>query len=302
MDQSSKAAVAEIAKLATEANARIITVAAPANAKGIPSSVPALLDPSSGRVIELSNVFAPWRDRPERKTGTASVETLDSFIALVERHKTANSAIFAITDWQKPSFTAVIDYHGADPDNGRHRIHYAFPLSEEWKAWVSKDSKPMTQGEFAEFIEDHIAELSLPDADEAKDFGGMFNTKVAYPNELIELSRGLQVNAETRVKNAVKLQSGESQIVFEEDHKNAAGQPITVPGIFILSIAPFFEGESIRVPVRLRYRLRDGVLSWIFMLYRPDIHITKAVNFALHDTAAALDLPKFTGKPEMADG
>lgn len=300
MDQSSKAAVLDIAKLATEANARVITVPAPSNAKGIPSSVPALLDPSNGRVTELSNVFAPWRDRPERKTGTATVETLDSFIALVGRHKTASSAIFAITDWQRPSFTAVIDYHGADPDNGKHRIHYAFPLSEEWKAWVAKNGQPMSQGEFAEFIEDHIAELSSPDPDEAKDFGGMFNTKVAYPNELIELSRGLQVNAETRVKNAVKLQSGESQIVFEEDHKNAAGQPITVPGIFILSIAPFFEGESIRVPVRLRYRLRDGVLSWTFMLYRPDTHITKAVNFALHDTAAALDLPKFTGKPEMA--
>lgn len=300
MDQLTQTAVAEIAKLAARTNAAIVQVPAPADAKGIPSTVPALLDPTSGKLADVSAVFAPWRTRPERKQGTAVAETLESFVQLVERHQTEHSVIFAVTDWRNPAFTAVIDYHGDDPDNGKHRVHYAFPLSEEWKAWQGINGKPLSQNEFAEFIEDHIAELAAPDSDEVKDLELLFKAKVAYPNELVVLSQGLQINAETRVKTAIKLQTGESQIVFEEDHKNANGDPITVPGVFVLNIAPFFQGESIRLPVRLRYRLRDGALSWTCMLYRPDIHITKAVTFALHETAAELGLPKFAGKPEMS--
>ncbi len=300
MDQLTQTAVEAIAKLADAAQVTIQTVSLPSTIKGAPSSIPVLLDRKTGAVKSVHELVAPWRDAPQRKTGTATVFTLDTFNELVNRHKTGNSAIFADTNWEKPSLTAVIDYHGKEADNGKHRIHYQFPLSEEWNAWLKFDGKPMTQIEFAEFIEEHISDLAAPQLDEAEDFEKMFGFKVASPHEIITLSRGLQINADTRIKNHVKLQSGETQIMFEEDHKGADGQPLIIPGIFILQIAPFFMGAACRIPVRLRYRPRSGSVSWTFQLYRPDRYITDQVRRDLDKAAEETELPKYEGTPEMS--
>ncbi|ATE84697.1 hypothetical protein B9J07_25445 [Sinorhizobium sp. LM21] len=303
MEQLDKGAIDAVAKLAKLSETKVVSITLPEKINGLPSAIPALLHADTGKATSLYDLLAPWRTKPERKVGTARVETLESFVELIDRHKQENSVIFAKTDWKEPALTAVIDYHSADgPDNGKHRIHYQFPLSEEWKAWLKIDGQGMNQAVFAEFIEDHIADLSSPDLNEAEDFERMFGAKVGFPNDIVMLSRGLQINAETRVKQAVKLQTGESQIMFEEDHKNANGEPLTVPGVFILQIAPFFMGEAKRIPVRLRYRLRDGALTWICQLYRPDRYITEQVRSDLDKAAEETGLPKFEGAPEMSAG
>lgn len=301
METLDKGAVEAVAALALKTGSQLVSITMPEKINGLPSSVPVLVNPQTGVVTGLHDKLAPWRTKPERKIGTARAETLESFIELVERHKLANSVIFATTDWRKPSLTAVIDYHSEEaPDNGTHRIHYQFPLSEEWKAWLDVNGKSMDQAVFAEFIEDHIADLSSPDISEIHDFEQMFSAKVAFPNDIVILSRGLQINAETRVKQAVKLQSGETQIMFEEDHKTAGGEPLVVPGVFVLQIAPFFMGETKRIPVRLRYRLVNGTLKWSFQLYRPDRYITEQVRDDLEEASEKTALPKFEGSPEMS--
>lgn len=303
MEQLDKGAVEAVAKLAKQSEMKVISITLPEKINGLPAAIPALVHPDTGRIIGLHDQLAPWRTRPERKVGTARAETLESFIELILRHKQDNSVIFAQTDWQKPALTAVVDYHDANgPDNGKHRIHYQFPLSEEWKAWLAINGKKMDQTAFAEFIEDHIADLSSPHHDEIIDFERMFGAKVGFPNDIVMLSRGLQINAETRVKQAVKLQTGETQIMFEEDHKNASGEPLIVPGVFVLQISPFFMGEPTRIPVRLRYRLVNGSLTWICELYRPDRYITDQVRSDLNRAADETGLPKFEGAPEMSGG
>lgn len=299
MDQLSETAVKAIAELADRANYQVAHFSVPTGVKGTPPSIPILINPRTGEARSLAALIEPWRTRPERKIGTASVDTIESFIELLDRHKTENSVIFADTDWNKPSLTAVVDYSGqTDADFGAHRIRYDFPRSEEWKVWVGKHSKPLGQVDFAEFIEDHIQDLSAPDTLEEEQFERLFSCKVGYPNDLVMLSRGLQINAEVRVKTALKLQSGESQIVFEEDHKNADGQPISVPGVFIINIPIFHGGASTRIPVRLRYKLRDGAIAWTFMLHRPDVYITEEVRRDLERAARETELPKFEGRPE----
>lgn len=292
-------AVESIADLALASGSQIVTIDRPDGYPGLPENIPALLNRNSGNVQSVYELFTPWRNRPERITGTAKIETLDSFIELVERHKTPASAIFAITDWRKPALTAVIDYHDDEPANCKHRIHYAFPLSEDWQAWLGINGKPLSQTDFAEFIEDHIEDLASPDQAEQDAFKANFRTRVAEPSDLITLSRGLQINAEMRVRTAVKTQSGESQIVFEEEHKDATtGAPIDVPGIFILCIAPFFDGERCRIPVRLRYRVKEGKINWSIQLFRPDVHVTKQVRADLIRAATATALPRYEGQPE----
>jgi uncharacterized protein YfdQ (DUF2303 family) len=285
--------------------AEVIDVEAPIGAAGIPAQIPALtIAGKTPKLESVAHLFEAWRTKPATKRGVAKALTLESFIALTIRHQTEHSAIFADTTWTKPSLTAVIDYHEAktagEPDNGKHRIAYEFPLSEEWKAWVKTNGEVFKQIDFAAFIEDRIAELTAPTADEAQYYEDLFATKIATPAELVTLSRGLQVNVESRVKNASVLQTGAAQIVFEEEHRDAGGNVLKVPGLFLLSIAPFFLGEKARIPVRLRYRIQGGGILWFYQIYRPDLAVTTRVCADLAIAAEKTALPTFEATPEMA--
>lgn len=280
----------------------VIEIDVPDLGPGLPKTIPLVVDMRTGDVGSIKSLIEEYRTVPAAKTGIAKALTLASFIDMVNRHKTEHSAVFANTDWKAPNFQAVIDYHskqsGGPADNQRHRIRYEFPLSEEWKAWVAANGKPMEQGEFAAFIEDRIADLSAPTVTEKNMLEDLFSTTVATPAQIVQLSRGLSVNVASTVKNVVTLQTGEAQIVFDEQHLDSDGKPLKVPGIFLLGIAPFFMGEKISIPVRLRYRKVDGKLVWFFQLYRPDQHVTERVRDDLNTVETKAELPTFEGSPE----
>lgn len=294
------------AELGTMAKgAEIAILKKPEGMLGVPDAIPVgLLRGESPEFKSVASHFENYRTHPARKSGTAEVQTFESLVSLTLRHKTKDSAVFANMEWKSPSITTVIDYHqnteGGQADNGKHRIHYPFPLSDEWNAWVEKDGQMMKQADFAWFLEDRIPDLASPSDEEKKRYERDFNLTFATPSQVIELSRGLQVFVDTKVKNSVTLQSGEGQISFEETHNDASGKPLKVPGLFMLSVAPFFMGEKVRIPVRLRYRPAGGQLNWFFNIYRPDLFITEHVRTALFDMADKTSLPVFEGTPEMS--
>lgn len=296
--------LAEAARLGAEAKGiEIVQIEAPEGLSGLPATMPAaILRGEHPSINSVANLLETYRLHPERKSGTAEAQTFESFYELVNRHKTEHSAIFADADWRKPSFIAVIDYHhlGEDgqPAYGKHRIRYAFPLSDEWKKWIEGDGSAMDQREFAWFLEDRVPELSSPTAHEKVTLEQQFATTIATPAQLVELSRGLQVHADTRVKAITVLQTGEGQVAWEESHNDADGKPLKIPGLFILSIAPFFMGEAVRIPVRLRYRVKDGKVHWTYQIYRPDQAITEHVRHAIFDAREKTGLPVYEGKPE----
>lgn len=293
------------AQLGTKANgAEIAILKKPDGMLGVPDEVPVgLLRGDSPEFESVAGYFENYRTHPARKSGTAQVQTFDSLVDLTLRHKTEHSAVFANMEWKNPSITTVVDYHqdasGGLADNGKHRIHYPFPLSDEWKAWVEKDGQMMKQVDFAWFLEDRIPDLASPTDEEKLRYERDFNLTFATPSQVVELSRGLQVFVDTKVKNTVTLQSGEGQISFEETHNDASGKPLKVPGLFMLSVAPFFMGDKVRMPVRLRYRPVSGQLNWFYNIYRPDLFITEHVRHALFDMRDKTGLPVFEGKPEM---
>lgn len=158
----------------------------------------------------------------------------------------------------------------------------------------------MEQKEFAWFLEDRVAELASPTDHERVTLEDQFATTLATPAQVVELSRGLKVNVDTQVKVSTVLQTGEGQIAWEETHNGTDGKPIKVPGMFILYIAPFFMGEKVRVPVRLRYRPKDGKMIWFYQIYRPDIAITEHLRTHILEAKDILELPVFEGSPEMS--
>lgn len=309
------AAISALADLGLAASeAEVLHIPTEELGPGLPAAVPLLWDRKRQQPLGLGAHIEAHRLAPRQRSGTATVQTVQAFIALVNRHRDADSAVFANVDWQKPSLTAVIDYHcrenltahddgtplneGHRPRHGGHRIHYAFPLSDAWTAWLEQNGKLMDQGDFALFVEDHIAELAAPTDAEKSDAQQFFQTRCAEPAELFTLARGLEVAVDSRVKSATKLQSGEAEVHFEEVHRDGQGERLTVPGLFILRMALFRMAEPVRLPVRLRYRVSGGAIKWGFQLHRPDERVTEAITRALDAVRVDTALPVYEGAPE----
>lgn len=295
-------AVREIAMLAT------MGAAATESIQFEGKEVPVLLmkQGESVRAEGVKKFFDEWRERPERREGVAHVVTLDSFIDLTNHHKTHCSALFAAMDRDGKSarMVSVIDYDGAtsEANNQRHRVAYEFPFSREWLMLAAGNDKPMAQVDFAEFVEDNIHLFAVADGDELA-VEKMFGTVFATPAEMLTLSKGLKISAEATIKEVRDLRSGEVEIQFEEKHRDAAGQPLHVPGLIMFKAPIFDGGEPKRFIARLRYRRAEGRIVWRYVLYRPVDAIRAAVE---RDAARAQEetaLPLFMGAPErMANG
>lgn len=267
--------------------------------------VPIAILPSGKRVESLKKYIDEYATQPERRAGTATLRDLASFIAHVNRFKSADSSIFADPNPVRPSLTAVFDYHPGGPDVtaaafGRHRSVYAAPVSEEWKAWIGINGKPLAQGEFAAFLEDHVTEVLVADEsdEQLKAFADLVGGRFANATQLLALSRGLQVNVDTQVREVVTLSSGEIDIKYAEQHRDGEGQPIKVANLFVIAIPVFYGGATYRIPARLRYRVQGGRITWSVHLVRVDRVFDDAFHGAIAEVQTKTDLPIFVGSPE----
>lgn len=244
------------------------------------------------------------RTRPQRRKGTAHLQTLGSLIDHVNRFKSESSVLFANPDQSTPSLTAVLNYHEAGATSpasfGDHRGVYRFPLSDEWTAWQRSNEQKFTQEDFAAFIEDRILDVANPTSagDSVLEFCATIGATLASPSRLMDLSRGLQVHVSAKAVQATNLSTGEGQITYTEEHKDSAGGKLGVPGAFLLAIPVFKGGAPYQVPVRLRYRLREGTITWFYSLYRTDKVFEHAFEEASKTAAEATGLPLFVGSPE----
>ena len=250
--------------------------------------------------------------RPLRRQGTAYVSRLESLISLTNRHADED-ALEAALFVQEPALgglgggiTAIIDYHEGPKGDANwlgHRIHYPFPLSPEWKAWMGHNGKTFSMFEFAEFLEDRIVDVMDPGAadslpPEGKDYIAKAGGKIGSPSKLIEISRSLTVHENSRVVSANKLASGEGQIVFETEHTDGAGKPVDVPGLFIIAIPVFANSPVVwRMIVRLRYRKNVGI-TFSYEAWRPDLVLKAAVDETVGQARDNTGLPVFYGTPE----
>lgn len=252
-----------------------------------------------------------YRDKPERRTGTAVFSDLSSFVAHTNRFADDDSALFANPGGDEsslnrsPTLMSVLDYHKAgatsDPRFGKHRGQYVFPLSEEWKAWVSKNEKLMTIGEFAQFLEDRLLDIVEPKhaMQNAKDFSAKVGAELAASLELLRVSRSLTVYDHQKCTNAVNPSTGEVQFTFESEHTNQKGGKLNVPTAFLIGI-PLFRSSSdlYQIPARLRYRKTEHVVQFFYSLYKPARIFDAAFKDACDRAAEETGKPLFLGTPE----
>lgn len=271
-------------------------------------SVVALPDGQGGLRLHSTKKYSDeYRTAPEFREERAVMKTVDSFIAHTNRFKDADSLVLADNDRHDPSLTTMIDYHkktfNGDPRFGRHSVHYQFPLSDEWKKWSNINDQKMSVNDFAEFLEDNIGDIEAPidkgdkKTDDPLDkilerVGGL----LAGPQKLMELAKGLKVNVSEKVHQAQTLASGESQLQFSHEHQDEKGAPIKVPNMFLINIPVFNSGDVFRIPVRLRYRLRSGEITWHFKLYRTDQTFDAAFEDICEKVKKETKLPLHIGR------
>ncbi|QOF71451.1 DUF2303 family protein [Aminobacter sp. SR38] len=294
-------AIELVTALATEGTAaQIINITPSGLGAGLPSSLPVAFDRKAQAFRSVKTLIEEFRSAPDRRKGTATADTLASFIGLVNRHKDENSALFGKTSWPEPKLTAVLDYdkEGLAARNRSHRVVYAFPLTEEFKAWVNGSAKPMDQEVFAAFIEEHAAELAAPLDGERSTYEPLFKETMATPSEVLSLSRHLEVFVSAKAKQGIRLQTGERTVEFTEEHQNAKGEKVVIPGIFMVSVPAFVDGDPVRIPARLRYRISGGDIKWFYQLYRWEFFLREQVGHDLKQAATETGLPSFEGSPE----
>lgn len=262
--------------------------------------------PSGMKLESVKKLRDEYLTKPERLKGKAKLETLASLIAHVNRFKDAGSAVFAHVG-DKPWLFAIYDYNEGPqaPRFGGHVAEYMFPLSREWAAWMAIDGKPMEQGAFAAWIEDHAADVvvpTIPQAAGAVDALRAVEITPGTPTQILTLSRGIDVRVESNVVNRVSLPTGGQRLVFDESIKGAAGEPLDVPGGFVIAVPLFDGGGHYALPVRLRLRVEKGRVLWSIAILRASDVLRDAVTAAAEEVRAATGLPLFYGTPEATSG
>lgn len=273
--------------------------------KTLPAQIPLHFDPESHLLCSITSQLDDYRNTPKHRTGVSVTNNLASFINLVNYHKVDETVIFALADMPSPNLLAVIDYHSKthQPNNLKHKILYNFPLTTEFKTWLQFNNKSLSQEEFATFLEAQITELAAPTADEITKYCALFYKKhIAEPVELLELAKSIEININSNVKNGQNTATGEKTIIYTEQHEGAntkTGETVTVPSLFMVSVAPFVDGALVRIPARLAYKVTRGEVKWTYTLFRPDDYLKEQVLKDLDKAQVETALEAFQAQPEI---
>lgn len=269
--------------------------------------VPFAVVPDGKKIVSLKPILDEFRLLPDRRRGTVKLSTVESFVAIVERFKSDASIVYANPTRTEPKLWAIFDYHPAGPDATkadwlRHQAVFAPPLSDEWKAWSGNNGKQMGQADFAAFIEERVTDLIVPKLDDPKlrTFAELVEGVWATPADMVKLSRSLNVNVESRVKNAQTLSTGEVSIIYEQTHnaQDGAGQPLKIPTLFTIAVPVFYAGDLYRIAARLRYRVSGGNITWQYQLVRPDLVFDDAFKGIVTKVRDETALPVLLGTAE----
>lgn len=265
--------------------------------------------------------------KPSRRKGTAQLEDLQSLIDWANRFKGETSALFARADMTAPKLTCIADYHAGgaiDPVSvtgdatARHCHHkaiYSFPLSDEWKAWMKISGEALAKDEMGEFIEIHATEVMDPTP--AIISGSASDKNQGWENRLIEtadkiegrfgqlhqllqMSRQFQVFETSDLKVSTNRDTGESQINFMNEHKDAEGAPLQIPNLIIIAIPVFRGGVPYRMAVRFRYRKSGSTVKFIMTVFNPEKYFEAAYREAVEQAQEGTELPLFYGSPEAS--
>lgn len=235
-----------------------------------------------GRVQQVDLTGPEHTGTPARKSGVTTVRDVRSFLEYFGKHSDEHSEVYA--DTERLSITALLDAHTPDaPRFGTHRLALALRPTKTWQQWLDRDGKLMGQEEFAEHLEDHLAELVTPPA-----------------AEMLEIAQSIQGSTTAEFQSGTRLQSGQRQLAYVETTKAMAGSKgnLTIPETFEIGLVPFEGSAPYKLTARLRYRIEPaGGLRLAYKLDRPGETLAAAFADVLNAVAKAVEQPVMNGTP-----
>lgn len=227
---------------------------------------------------------------PRRKRAKVDLHDAVSFVDYVKRHGSlTDSTIWCVADYKagKVRFTGILNDHGETPTEAAwrdHRASFAPEFSEEWARWNGQHKKPFTQQDFAAFMEENL-----------KDIAGVDGSPSGA--QMLEMALTFEANQDMRFKSAMRLQNGGVQMSFVQDDDAQTLQKMQVFDRFSLGFSVFWNGDAYRIDARLRYRVRDGKLTFWFELIRPDKVLEAATQTLIKQIREQTGNAFFFGEP-----
>lgn len=160
-------------------------------------------------------------------------------------------------DGLHPAITALLD-------GSLRRVHTAqveFRPTPEWTAWTKINGQLLTQVQFAEFVEDHVDQITTPDG-----------------ATMLELAQSIRAKKSSNFQSDQRLSSGQVQLMYTENIDAKAGRAgkIEIPDELTLALRPYMGARTYKVTAKFRYRLSEGALALGVKLMQPE-RITEAV-------------------------
>lgn len=232
---------------------------------------------------------------PRRKRAKVRLHDTESFVAYVTRHGSlTDSTIWCMADYKagKVSFSAIINDHGEDNDKQAwrdHIAHYQPEFSEEWSRWIGANKKAFSQAEFAAFIEDNLKDIVCQD-----------DASLPTGAQMLEMALSFEANQDMKFKSAIRLQNGGVQMSFAQDDDAQTIQKMQMFERFAIGLPVFWNGDAYRIDARLRYRVREGKLTFWFELIRQDKTLEAATKTSIEAIRDKTGSPFFFGEPFLA--
>lgn len=234
MDQTEAEAIAALA----QAGSKLCVVE---------DGVPFVIVPQHYKLESLENLLS----NPSRIRKSQEFIALESFNRYVNKFKQPDSRVMVSAGGNA---VAILD--GSSPTEPMWESHSAtfrVTHSDRFRTWDGSNKKPFAQRQFAEFVEDNIADFSSPKG-----------------AAMLDIAKTLHAEQNSTFKSAVRLENGDVHFEYQKNTTARAGQKdeVDIPSEFTISI-PVLEGESTRlIPVRLRYELAEGKLSFHYEILR----------------------------------
>jgi uncharacterized protein YfdQ (DUF2303 family) len=227
------------------------------------------LDDDAGAASQVFTVATPqgW-DRefftiepslpaPLGARGEVCVHNAVSFAAAVRQRELPDVPPVVYADESTLSLVAVLnDDQNATTGWRDYRVRLGLRRSPEWEAWravdrATTDGRLLGQEAFAEFVEDHLADIIDPTA-----------------ADMLELAQTFHATVSSNFRQGARLRDGRRQFAFEEDIDAKAGESgeMVIPGTVRLRVRLFVGGGPTETTARLRWRLREAKLSLGFKL------------------------------------
>jgi uncharacterized protein YfdQ (DUF2303 family) len=231
--------------------------------------------------------------QPQRKRGTVTVLDSDSFIFYLKKHgENEKTTIYANIDQEPGTFNVVAVLNDDGPESGDchwrdHRCHFLPRLSFEWSRWTGKNNKHFDQNGFAGWLEENLPDIATVEG-------------MPTGADILKMALEFEANSDKRFRSKVNLQDGGIKLEFVDDKTNETKTTMKAFERFTLGI-PVFEGSdsAYTMEARLKYREKDGNLTFWYELIRHDRVFKTAVGEELKKINKETGFPIIFGKPEF---